>query len=60
MYDLTCTLFAHNPGGLWELNPFVSPIVHQNSVIVFKLGLTVGAAILLLVTRRHRLTQIGS
>ena len=61
MYDLTCTLFAHNAGGLWELNPFVSPIIQQNSVVVvFKLCMTVGAAILLLVTRRHRLTQIGS
>jgi hypothetical protein len=61
VYDLACTLVAHNSGGLWELNPFASSIVHQNSVIVvFKVSLTVGAAILLLVARRHRLAQIGS
>jgi hypothetical protein len=61
LYDLTCTLFAHNAGGLWELNPFVSPIMHQNSaIVVFKLSLTVGAAILLLTARRNKLAQIGS
>ena len=61
LYDLTCTLFAHNAGGLWEMNPFVSPIIQQNSmVVIFKLSMTVGAAILLLVTRRHRITQVGS
>jgi hypothetical protein len=61
MYDLTCTLFAHNAGGLWELNPFASPIVHQNAaLVVFKLSLTVGAATLLLVARRNKLAQMGS
>jgi len=61
VYDLACTLIASSMGGLWELNPFASPIIHQHSgVVIFKLGLTVGAAILLMVTRRHRLAQIGS
>jgi hypothetical protein len=60
-YDLACTLIASSMGGLWELNPFASPIIHQYyGVIVFKVGLTLGAAILLMVTRRHRLAQIGS
>lgn len=61
IYDLACTLFAYNTGGLWELNPFASSIIHQNDVfVVFKLSLTIGAAILLLVARRHKLAQIGS
>jgi len=35
--------------------------MHQNSaVVMFKLGLTAGAAILLLAARRHRLAQVGS
>ena len=29
-------------------------------VVAFKLGLTIGPAILFLVTRRHRLAQVGS
>ncbi len=61
VYDLACTLIAGSMGSLWELNPFASPIIHQNSgIVLFKLGTTVGAVILLLVTRRHRLAQIGS
>lgn len=61
VYDLTCTVFASTVGGLWELNPFAGSIINENSgIVVFKLGLTVGAAILLLVTRRHRLAQVGS
>jgi len=48
-------------GGLWELNPLTSPLMDQNSaVVMFKLGLTAGAAILLLAARRHRLAQVGS
>lgn len=61
IYDLLCTLIASSMGSIWELNPFASPIIHQNSeVVIFKLGLTIGAVILLLVTRRHRLSQVGS
>ena len=61
MYDLTCTLFAHNAGGLWELNPFASTIIHQNALVaMFNLSLTIGTAILLLTTRRYKLAQIGS
>jgi hypothetical protein len=61
IYDLVCTLIASSMGSIWELNPFASPIMHQNSeIVLFKLGLTVGAVILLLVTRRNRLAQIGS
>jgi hypothetical protein len=61
VYDLLCTLIAGSVGSIWELNPFASPIIHQNSgIVIFKLGTTVCAVILLLVTRRHRLAQIGS
>lgn len=61
IYDLVCTVFATNVGALWELNPFAGSIINEDfSIIVFKLSLTVGAAILLLITRRRRLTQIGS
>ena len=60
-YDLTCTLFAQGVGGLWELNPFAGHMMERTPIIVmFKLALTVGAAILLLVTRYHKLAQIGS
>jgi len=61
LYDLVCTLFAHGVGGLWELNPFASRLMQDAPMVVmFKLALTAGAAILFLVTRRHRLTQVGS
>jgi len=61
VYDLACTVFASNVGGLWELNPFAGSIINQKSgIVVFKLGMTAGAAILLLVTRRYRVAQVGS
>jgi len=61
LYDLVCTLFAHGVGGLWELNPFASRLMQDVPIVVmFKLALTAGAATLFLVTRHHRLTQIGS
>ena len=61
LYDLVCTLFANGVGGLWELNPFASRLMQDASmVVVFKLALTAGAAILFLLTRHRRLTQIGS
>jgi hypothetical protein len=61
VYDLLCTLCASSAGGLWELNPFVHEIVDNMAMIItFKIALTVGAAILLLVMRHHRLAQIGS
>jgi len=61
LYDLICTLFAQGVGGLWELNPFASRLVQDAPMIVmFKLALTAGAAILFLTTRHHRLTQVGS
>jgi len=61
LYDLACTLFAHGVGGLWELNPFASRLIQDAPMVVmFKLTLTAGAAILFLATRKHRLTQIGS
>jgi len=61
LYDLVCTLFAHGVGGLWELNPFASRLMQDvPMVVIFKLALTAGAAILFLATRHHRLTQIGS
>ena len=61
LYDLVCTLFAQGVGGLWELNPFASRLMQDVSmVVIFKLALTAGAAILFLATRHHRLTQVGS
>ena len=61
LYDLVCTLFAHGVGGLWELNPFAGRLMQDAPMVVmFKLALTAGAAILFLVTRHHRLTQVGS
>ena len=61
LYDLVCTLFAQGVGSLWELNPFASRLMQDAPMVVmFKLALTAGAAILFLATRRHRLTQIGS
>jgi len=61
VYDLVCTLFANSAGGLWELNPFARELVDNMAMIVmFKMALTVGAAMLLLVMRHHRLAQIGS
>jgi hypothetical protein len=48
-------------GELWGLNPFASRLIQDAPMVaMFKLALTAGAAILFLVTRHHRLTQIGS
>lgn len=61
IYDLICTVFANGAGGLWEINPFAGDLIqHGPSIVAFKLTLTIGAAALLLVTRCHRLAQIGS
>lgn len=61
VYDLICTLCAHNVGGLWELNPFASTLVGYTSLIAtFKIALTIGAGTLLLAARRNKLAQIGS
>lgn len=61
IYDLLCTLFANSVGGLWELNPFANNLVnHAPLIVTFKIALTISAAMLLLLTRRHRLAQIGS
>lgn len=61
LYDLVCTLVANNVGGLWELNPFADRLLDRTPMIViFKILLTLNAAVLLLVTRRHKLAQIGS
>jgi len=61
VHDLACTLFAHDLGSLWELNPLATPLLaHGPSVVAFKLSLTAGAAIVFLVARAHRLAQVGS
>ena len=61
VYDLLCTLLAANAGVLWELNPFAYKLIDDTALIVtFKIALTVGAASLLLLARRHRLAHIGS
>lgn len=59
LYDLISTLVAHGTGGLWELNPFAGHMLDQTTlVVVYKVGLTVGAVLLLFVTRRFRLAQL--
>lgn len=60
VFDLVCTLFHHDLGDLWELNPLVVPLLtHAPTVVVFKLSLTLGAAIVFLVARSCRLAQVG-
>ncbi|MCP4454039.1 MAG: hypothetical protein GY809_21475 [Planctomycetes bacterium] len=60
VYDLICTVYAHSIGGLWELNPFAGSMMDETvMVIVFKLGLTVGAALLFYVARHVRIAQLG-
>jgi hypothetical protein len=61
VHDLACTLLAYDLGSLWELNPLAAPLLTCGpSVVVFKLGLTIGAATILLVGRSCRLAQVGS
>ena len=60
IYDLVCTLFAHGVGSLWELNPFAGTLIENAPMIVtFKISLTIGAAILLVLGRRLKLAQVG-
>lgn len=48
------------PSGRWELNPLaVTLLASAPSVVVFKLSLTIGAAIVFLVARSYRLAQVG-
>lgn len=61
IYDLVCTLFAHQLGGLWELNPFAHSLMARTSLVTAcKLAATVGAGILLVIARRCKIAQIGS
>lgn len=61
LYDLACTLFAKGIGGFWEMNPFAGYILHVPPLVVcFKLGLTIGPAILLIIARRRWLAQVAS
>ena len=60
VFDLVCTLFNHHEGNLWELNPLaVTLLTSAPTVVVFKLSLTIGAAIIFLVARSCRLAQVG-
>ena len=60
VFDLACTLFQHHQGNLWELNPLaVTLLTNAPFVVVFKLCLTIGAAIVFLVARSYRLAQVG-
>ena len=61
LYDLICTLYAQGCGGLWEMNPFATQMMDVPAMVVcFKVSLTICPAILLIVTRTHRLAQITS
>lgn len=61
LYDLTCTLFAKGIGGFWEMNPFAGYMLDVPPLVIcFKLCLTIGPAILLIVARRRKLAQMAS
>ena len=61
IHDLVCTLFVHDLDCLWELNALAAPLLtHDLMVVVFKLSLSVGAAVVFLVARSCRLAQVGS
>ena len=61
VHDLVCTLFAHDLGSLWEVNPLAARLLaHVSTLVVFKLGLTIGAAVIFLWARSCRLAQVGS
>jgi hypothetical protein len=60
VFDLVCTLFHHDLGILREINPLAEPLLtHTPTLVVFKLSLTTGAAIVFLVARSCRLAQVG-
>ena len=60
VFDLVCTLFHHDLGIFREINPLAEPLLtHTPSLVVFKLSLTIGAAIVFLVARSYRLAQVG-
>jgi len=61
LYDLACTLYAKGIGGFWEMNPLAGYILDVPPMVVcFKLGLTIGPAILLIIARRRKLAQMAS
>jgi hypothetical protein len=61
LYDLICTLFASAIGGLWELNPFAGSMMNESILVVlYKAGLTLGAALLLIVARHRRVAQLAT
>ena len=60
VFDLVCTLFHHDLGIFREINPLAEPLLtHAPTLVVFKLSLTIGAAIVFLVARSCRLAQVG-
>ncbi|MCF7974974.1 MAG: DUF5658 family protein [Phycisphaerae bacterium] len=61
LYDLACTLFARGCVGFWEMNPYAAGILEIPPMVVcFKLSLTVGPAILLIIARHCKLAQVAS
>jgi hypothetical protein len=60
LFDLVCTVFHHDLSIFRELNPLAVPLLtYMPTLVVFKLSMTIGAAIVFLVARSCRLAQVG-
>lgn len=61
VFDLACTLFASEAGGLLELNPIGSTTMHDPFAVGgLKILATLGSAGILLTLRQYRLAQVAS
>jgi hypothetical protein len=61
MFDLTCTLFANETGGLLELNPLGDRLVNNPiGIILSKILVTALSVTILVALRKYRVAQITS
>ena len=59
--DLVWTLLAHQAGAMTEVNPIGNELIgNPELLILFKIGLTAAALLILYSSRRHRTAQLAS
>lgn len=61
VFDLACTLFAQETGGLLELNPLGNAVIENPLLVsVAKVSITLGSVLILLKLREYRFAQVAS
>jgi uncharacterized protein DUF5658 len=59
VFDLSCTILAHQIGGFQELNPVARQMLEPSWMLVaFKVGTVALGSLILLLLRRYRVTEL--